>query len=66
MTQQEKMADANELMDLEMMDTIVGGSSKCSSCSFACSDSCLWGSKNKHDTTPPPTKPTTTDTTSKA
>lgn len=59
----ELKADANALMNLEMMDAVVGGASMCSEgCAIACSESCLITKKAKN-TEPPtkepdPTKPT--------
>lgn len=64
MTKEELRSDANALMDLEMMDTIVGGA-ECTSCapgcqsckqtcSSACGNNCQPGGKN--GTTKPPTQ----------
>ena len=56
-------ADANALMNLEMMDSITGGASMCAErCVIACSESCLITKRAKNTepptTTPDPTKPT--------
>lgn len=60
-------ADANALMDLEMMDAVVGGASaeECektctSQCTLACKPACSAGcvSSQKNQTLPPTDEPT--------
>jgi hypothetical protein len=63
MTQLEKQNDANELMSLEMMDSVTGGAQMCSEgCLFACTQSCFLSKKVKNTeaptSTPAPTTPT--------
>lgn len=56
MTELEKKQDANQLMNLEMMDTITGGMG-----CVACSSSCLSCSVSESNgTTKPTEKPTET------
>lgn len=66
MTQLEKRKDENELMNLEMMDSVTGGASMCSEgCAIACSESCLITKKAKN-TEPPTKKPDPTTPTSES
>lgn len=56
MSDLEKKLDADQLMSLEMMDTITGGQG----CAIACEQSCLWScSATQRNTTKPTEKPTT-------
>lgn len=58
MTNKEIKADANALMNLEMMDTITGGAQMCSAgCLITCTESCLFSGKVKN-TEPPTNTPT--------
>lgn len=63
MTQLEKRKDENELMNLEMMDSITGGALLCKeSCLIACTESCILSKKVSNTdpttSTPDPTEPT--------
>lgn len=65
MTNKELKADANALMDLEMMDSVTGGAQMCSEgCLIACTESCFLSKKAKNTEpptdTPTPTEPTVT------
>lgn len=63
MTQLEKRKDENELMNLEMMDSITGGALLCKKgCLIACTESCILSKKVSNTdpttSTPDPTEPT--------
>ena len=47
MTSKEKLSDANMLLDLKMMDTVIGGKVCPEGCLLACSAACVLWNKGK-------------------